>query len=306
MRLANIQGHFLPWRDVLHDGPVPHGLALPDLSRVRAEFIASMGWASLDDVLSGFKDRDDLLAACGQFENVILWFEHDLYDQLQLLQILDWFAGQDAVETRLSLICSDNYLGHQTPGNIAELRRYETEVSQGQLDLAKKAWAAFRNPDPTQWANLLHHDTDDLQFLHGAIARQLEEYPDTENGLSRTARVCLEIIRDSEVHPGRLFRAYQDTEDRMFMGDLSFWHILEEMLLSNHPLIRLPNDKRRIEPGVYSDILSLTETGTAVLENRLNWLDAHRIDRWIGGVHLTHENLWSWDNARQNLVHLAK
>ncbi len=29
MRKAGISGEYLPWRDVLHDGPVPAGLSLP-------------------------------------------------------------------------------------------------------------------------------------------------------------------------------------------------------------------------------------------------------------------------------------
>lgn len=32
MQQANIAGDFLPWRDVLHDGPVPENLSLAELS----------------------------------------------------------------------------------------------------------------------------------------------------------------------------------------------------------------------------------------------------------------------------------
>ena len=41
---AGITGDILPWRDVLHDGPVPAGLSLEALSKVRTQFIVESGW----------------------------------------------------------------------------------------------------------------------------------------------------------------------------------------------------------------------------------------------------------------------
>ena len=84
LRDFGAQGTMLPWRDVLHDGPVPD-LPLQELSEVRAQFISSQGWAPLDEARAQFRERDRELLAAGQFEEIVLWFEHDLYDQLQLL-----------------------------------------------------------------------------------------------------------------------------------------------------------------------------------------------------------------------------
>ncbi len=40
-------------------------------------------------------------------EVVVVWFEHDLADQLQILQTVDWFRAQDQGKTRLGLIQID-------------------------------------------------------------------------------------------------------------------------------------------------------------------------------------------------------
>jgi hypothetical protein len=107
MKKAGIPGEFLPWRDVLHEGPVPQGLSLEELSKVRAKFISDHGWEDAEKIQQSFIERDNALKAYQDYEKVILWFEHDLYDQLQLLQILDWFHGQELGNTKLSLICTD-------------------------------------------------------------------------------------------------------------------------------------------------------------------------------------------------------
>ena len=88
-----VEGEFLPWRDVLHEGPVHAGLPLDALSRRRAAFIASAGWASLPQIEKDFLERDAKLRNSLAHAEVVLWFEHDLYDQLQLIQVLDWRAA---------------------------------------------------------------------------------------------------------------------------------------------------------------------------------------------------------------------
>ena len=79
------------WQDVLHDGPVPDNLSLEELSKVRAQLIIDCGWGAAEDIRQSFIARDNALKSFASHEKVILWFERDLYDQLQILQILDWF-----------------------------------------------------------------------------------------------------------------------------------------------------------------------------------------------------------------------
>src|ERR1022692_1427853 len=105
---TGLPGQVICWNDILHDGPVPRGLPLQELSRIRARFIAEFFGMPLSDV--SFVERDEAIARFHNHEEVVLWFEHDLYDQLQLIQILDWFSHKDLVHTRLSFISVNSYL----------------------------------------------------------------------------------------------------------------------------------------------------------------------------------------------------
>ena len=302
MRTAGVPGKYLPWRDVLHDGPVPGALDLDALSRVRAQFIVSRGWASQDQVEASFTQRDQTLESFRGFDKVILWFEHDLYDQLQILQVLDWFSGQDAGSTTISMICTDQYLGHCTPDQIMALTEFESPVTGSQLELASRAWEAFCQTTPQAWNQLLDRDTGDLPFLHDAVLRQLQEYPDMGTGLSRTAHSSMQLISENKFHPGRLFAEQQATEQRIFMGDLSFWDMLNELVDPEQPLVALTGGKRSFDPRNKADILALTDLGKSVLQGKNNWIDIHHPDKWIGGVHLSKENLWLWDDVSHKVV----
>ncbi len=234
---------------------------------------------------------------------MILWFEHDLYDQLQILQILDWFADNPPAAGSLSMICTEQYLGMCTPEQIASLIEYEAPVTDRQLSLAKWAWAAFRSSNPQEWQALLQIDTSALPFLEGAVLRQLQEYPDCDSGLSLTAQRALNILAQGERPPGRLFGDTIQLEERKFMGDSSFWVILQELLDSDPPLLELPEGLQLTLPISPAQKLSLTREGEAVLAGRRNWLDQTAIDRWIGGVHLTPDTLWCWNPQASELVH---
>lgn len=198
MKQVGIPGDFLPWRDVLHDGPVPAGLSLEALSKVRADYIVEQGWGTAQAVNDGFIERDKTLWTYRDYTKVILWFEHDLYDQLQILQILDWFCDHPPESSGLTIICTEQYLGLCTPEEMKALTVHEETVTAQHLQLAKKAWAAFRAATPEPWQALLLEDTSLLPFLHGAVLRQLQEYPDCASGLSLTAQRALRIIAQGE------------------------------------------------------------------------------------------------------------
>lgn len=302
MEKAGIPGDFLPWRDVLHDGPVPEGLSLEALSSVRAKFISDRGWGEPGEIARHFDDRDETLESSGKYEKIMLWFEHDLYDQLQILQILDWFNRHRPKETALTIICVDQYLGRLSPEEMLALYEYEAPVTERHFELSGRAWAAFRSGTPEEWYALLNTDTSALPFLEGAIIRLLEEYPDCTDGLSRTARKALEIAALGEKRPGRLFGRYQESEERRFLGDSSFWVILNEMLTSTPSLLALSSGNVLTLPAGPDQLLTVTPAGREVLAGARNWLDMVVLDRWIGGVHLTPGNTWCRDPVSGSVV----
>ena len=112
----------LPWRDVLHEGPVPLTATLSELTEIRAQYLAKIGAGDLDQLRAELQARDRGLARSAQFDRVALWFEHDLYDQLQLLQVLDWFNGHRREKEPLTLVQATEFLGNQTPQALLGLQ----------------------------------------------------------------------------------------------------------------------------------------------------------------------------------------
>ena len=85
LRDTGLPDEVLTWKDVLHEGPVPAGLTLEEMRSIRAYFLAEVSGQPESELLRGLEQRDQTLARFAEFEEVVLWFEHDLYDQLQLI-----------------------------------------------------------------------------------------------------------------------------------------------------------------------------------------------------------------------------
>ena len=118
LRQTALGGAVLSWQDSLHEGPVP---ALPrkELLRIRADFLARCGWGRRQSVLSALERRDrQLLEALRDGVQVVLWFEHDLYDQLQLLDVL---ALARTVEAAPELIVVGSFPGKPSFAGLGEL-----------------------------------------------------------------------------------------------------------------------------------------------------------------------------------------
>jgi hypothetical protein len=286
LRQAPVAGDIVAWQDVLHEGPVP-ALDPAELRSVRAQFLGTPE----ADLLA----RDERLdAAVAAEERVVLWFEHDLYDQLQLLQILARLPDRPV---EVELICVGSFpgrpdfhgLGELQPDELASLWPARTPVVDEQVRGARAAWDAFRAPDPRGIARAATSPDERLPFLAPALRRLLEELPGTRDGLSRTERQLLAAVAAGARTRERAFGEAAAQEEAPFLGDDTAFERLEELARGTHPLLAEP--------------LALTEVGTEVLAGRADRIALNGFDRWLGGVHLqAGRDLWRWDAERVTLV----
>ena len=103
---SGVFGTFAVWADVLHEGPVPPASGTMGWRETRARFIASSGIASYEDALGRYEQWDADLQRFRDFDEIVLWFEHDLFDQLLLVRHLDWLSRQPRGQAAVSLICA--------------------------------------------------------------------------------------------------------------------------------------------------------------------------------------------------------
>jgi hypothetical protein len=300
IREAGVQGAIVPWDDVLHEGPVPAGLGPAALREQRADFLASCGWAPREKIARDLEARDRALEEALRLDEIVLWFEHDLFDQLHQIQILDRLPIDGG--PRVTIVPATTYLGHQPASDYPALFNGRRDVTSAERIAARDAWGAFRSADPRAIAGVLPRVTV-LPHLGPALRRHLEQFPTVTNGLSRTEQHTLEAVASGTTRIGDLFGATQQREEAFFMGDAAYLFHITALVRSHRPLLKT---EVPFEPFVPSDVsalkvrVTLTTLGASVLAGESDRVELCAIDRWLGGVHVSGNGpVWRWDSNRQ-------
>ena len=194
------------------------------------------------------KEEADALERWSRYDRIVLWFEHDAYDQTILIRLLDWFADRPGWEGKLHLINIDRFpgverfigLGQLSPEQLRTLHGTEQPVTPEQVADATAAWRAYRATDPTATAKFVAEGRRALPYLNAALCRQLQELPWTSDGLSLTERLSLQAVASGADTPGKVFhRIMTETEPLPYLGDIMFLWIFRGLAAGMNPAIFL-------------------------------------------------------------------
>ena len=314
LRRTTLGGAVLSWQDVLHAGPVP-AVSRAELLRLRAGFLSECGWGGRRSILAALQRRDrQLERALAGGVPVVLWFEHDLYDQLQLLDVL---ALACEVGVAPSAIVVDAFPGRPAFRGLGELTAEELEtlwprrreLGGEALETAASAWEAFRSPVPVALAEWAARGAPSLPLLAPALLRLLEELPAASDGVSTTERTALRAVAGDARTPGAAFLAAQELEPAPFLGDTWFFRSLAEVGRGRARLVETRDGEELPAPPPLGDgrlfasaPVRLTRAGERVLAGDADRIELLGIDRWVGGTHVVEQTVWRWDAEARRLL----
>lgn len=309
---SGLPGEARVWGDVLWEGPLFREESLFRAAgrweerEARARYFA--GSEQEEEKLIEMQRRwDEALESAPSHEEVVIWLEHDLHDQLLLIRHLTWFTRFP--HPKVSLICIGEFpgvvpfhgLGQLNGSQLASLFSTRKPVTPEQFNLGKKAWDAYLASSPKKLFEIWQGDTRILPFLAGALLRLFEEYPAVGTGLSRTEKTILELLLQRPTIPHELFPQLQKREERVFMGDMSFYGILGRLGWGENRLVDLGADRSLRDPALITDL------GRETLQGRKDRVQLLGIEKCLGGVRLSGNKVdWRWDPATRRFVNGGK
>jgi hypothetical protein len=298
---CDLPGEFLTWGDILMEGPVVNGLSSPDDWRVRAAYLQ----ARFDIPSEPYRERmahcHAALEKCARHGEVVLWFEEDWFCQIHLVYLLAWFAHGSARPARLSCICSAEPLGSMEPERLRALFDARVPVSAERTTLAGRAWAAYGSADPTALDRLRAADLSAWPLLGRGVECHQRRFPSIHNGANAVEHEVLRLLTEGPLGFATLFRRVTAAPGiaPYGIGDAQLAAYLRELA----PALVTIRDRNGAFPAWTLDI---TDDGRDVLAGRRDLLAIQGMDRWMGGVRLSHHGpVWRWDGA-SNAVILAR
>jgi hypothetical protein len=293
---AGFTGDVLTFTDPVGQGPTP---AEPDedaFTAVRAGWLADTLRLDRAETLARLHAERDSLDRLDDYDRIMLWFEHDWFDQAILIRLLSMLAARPQLHSRLFLMSIDHVpgqpsdppaprffgFGQLTPEQLSMLVGHERPVTPAMFALAGAAWAALRAPNPT---GLLWVEDQSLPYLPAAVHRHLQDLPWTTDGLSLSERLCLQAVRSGPLTFPALFQAHQLADPLSGLGDALLTPVLRGLAEVELPALEQVDELWR-----------LTSYGMGLLSDNARWSTA---PRWLGGVRLPG---WLWEPRSGQVV----
>lgn len=319
LRKGNIRGDILVWREVYPVGPVFVDMGEPHQRSTRAEYLERAMGIPAAEYETNCKSQEQVLQNFHKYDEVVLWFEHDLFDQLMLSYLLHWFSKQPLGRTKLNLLCIGVYpgidlfrgLGQLTTNQLETLSGTWKKIERKELETGSKIWEAYASEDIERHVEILQEDTSALPFAHAALELHLSRLPSAKNGLGIVEQTTLELVRHGVNTPRELFKEIGNRLNVLGMGDLEFWYRLRGMSEGPNALLEIrgphtfPDYRKKTTPSFENGIVALTEAGVDVAAGLKDWVKVKGMNEWYGGLRLHGDLTWRWDSERKQLVYIG-
>ena len=293
-RRANIPGRHVPFRETLITGPVRAGLTEHEWIEERARFLSESYEQNLLRSRTDLLDQELMLDQARREDEVVLWFEHDLFCLIHFLYLL----GRLGKARHLSIVWCPNPLGSMDEEELFKVFDSRAAAQPSVLRTAAAAWEAYTSEDATA-LNRFVADTTDFAFLRDGFRLHASRFPSKGNGLGEVEKRAMQGIAAGATDFMSLFTRFDEAPPRFGFGDGEFLRHLRRLASCAVPMITISEVPGETPPKA---LFALTPAGQSVLEGKADFIDLNNAGFWLGGAHLTRERMWRWDEQRQEII----
>lgn len=287
LKETNIEGETLVFREVLCEGPTQADFNSAEFWDQRRAFMAQAYGPTneeFDEKAIGEFSKHDL----STFEEIVLWFEYDLFCQINLMAALSWLNDQN-VSCTVSLICAGEEPGHNKLMGLGELTLEEFAakfpkrhvLSSDDMDYASRLWKAYCLEDPKKLLELADATKEHFPYMVPALESHLTRFP-SKNGLNSIENTMLALSQELDDFK-KLVGTMLRRENYFGFGDSQYFNYLG-----------------RLRP-LFSDVkkLELNEKGEQVLSGNAHASDFLPEHFDLGGAQY---DRFLWDETKKELL----
>ena len=263
-------------------------------------------WGSCIPARKGLRRGEQRLhRTAGDYERVVLWMEHDSWDQLVLVPLLAHYANGKRPRV-LELIAADEFPGSQRYIGLGQLPSEALRLlwPSSQTGDARTAQCVersrFRRPAaPRHHRSLWHAGPAHHGFrlaspsTRAAFGGERAETHAASGAANSFRRRYLHVKSCVALAPDRTRAAALDRRPRPAS--------IEQMHKASEPVFsRIPAASGQ---SSFLQQLSITDVGPAVLRGERDWHSLRPPSRWVGGVHIQPGVAGRrWDDAKHDAV----
>ena len=277
LKKLNFSGEFITWREMLCEGKATTDVGSESFWKNRFEFFKSSYKVSkrkfIDYTVKEYRD----LCNKKSHKEIVLWFEHDLFCQINMLAVISWLKRYRK-GYHISLVCSGKIKGSKKMFGLSELNEEQienhfknrVELSKDDIEYADYIWQLYCSDSPLRLETVYKFNPmSPFQYLASALEMHIRRFPSVENGLNEIENTIINTANNHNLKTKKQFvgQLLQNQEIYGF-GDLQYEHKinnLSKLFSSFNPV-------------------KLSKKGKEVLENQVNFYGQLRNDiSYLGG-----------------------
>jgi hypothetical protein len=226
--------------EMLCEGPICTNFGSDDFWKLRYSYFESeLGVPKLgyyDKTIKEIVQLEDL----SSFTEVVLWFEFDLFCQVNLMALCSYLLESFRKDITYKLVCTGLVKGKERLQSLSDfnLNKFEglyessIKITKNNLEFSKECWNVYvENDFQKLQAFDFNKQRGKFQYFQKAIDQHLLRFQD-KNGLNQIQHKILEIINSEPLTSTKIVKnllIWQANETVYGFGDLQYFQYLKKL-----------------------------------------------------------------------------
>ncbi|WP_127141845.1 DUF1835 domain-containing protein [Flagellimonas marinaquae] len=290
LQSLEFKGDVITWREMLCEGKTLSSVGSESFWKTRFEFLnknykISKSWF-IEKTLKEYRS----LCNHKQQDHIVLWFEYDLFCQINMLAVLSWLKTHRR-HAEVSLVCSGKVdgssklygLNELSDAKLMELYDNRKVLSQDDIEYADYIWQLYCSDNPIRLENQMANNDFQFEYLSEALKTHLKRFPTIKNGLNDLENHILEVAKEQKPKSKKELMGNLLADQGYYgFGDTQY----DRMITSLKPLFSSFNP------------VKLTKKGLHVLKQETNYYSELRDNQMYLGGSLKYNFLYNTDTER--------
>ncbi len=259
LRLLPIKGEIITWREMLCEGKTLNNVGSESFWKTRFDFLSKNYKVSKSKFIERTLKEYRSLCNHKQQNTIVLWFEYDLFCQINMLAVVSWLKMHRRY-AEISIVCSGKVEGKTKMFGLNELSKeqlmqlYEnkTILRQDDIEYADYIWQLYCSDNPIRLENLTDFEKYRFPYLELAIESHLKRFPSIKNGLNAVENNLLHIAANNKAKTkNELLNQILLNDNTYGFGDIQYQKIITLLkpLFGSFNPVRLTKKGKEILSG---------------------------------------------------------
>ncbi|MEM7549163.1 MAG: DUF1835 domain-containing protein [Bacteroidota bacterium] len=229
------EGKIMVWREILCEGRCYEKVGSTKFWKQRAKFFEKAYKINHKEHEEFTSEEFKKLERISDYKEVVLWFEYDLFCQVNMLALLSWISRHiDQTEAVISLVCIGEVEGYSKKVSLGEidpalypsLFEHREILSEDHLKFAQKLWENFASRELQKVYKLSREAPSVFKYVEQAFIAYNDTIPDFDSELNKIQLTMLSLIDEGIRDKAQLMRAIMERDEWYGFGDLQYLRML--------------------------------------------------------------------------------